>query len=70
MYNYACLLSRTGKVEESVAALREAVEGGYALDPSNVRWMQRDGDLGAARETESYARLVEEIRAGRHAVPR
>jgi hypothetical protein len=70
MYNYACLLSRMGKVEESVAALRAAVEGGYALDPSNVRWMQRDGDLAGARATEDFARLLEDIHAGHFSVPR
>ncbi|MCU0728381.1 MAG: hypothetical protein MUE73_21780 [Planctomycetes bacterium] len=70
MYNYACLLSRLGKVEESLAALREAVEGGYALDPGSVRWMQRDGDLMAVRATEGFARLMDEIRAGLHSLPR
>ncbi len=69
-YNYACLLSRVGALREALTALRTAVEGGYALDPSNVAWMDRDRDLAALRATDGYRRLREEIREGRHGRPR
>jgi tetratricopeptide (TPR) repeat protein len=62
-YNLACALARLGRVSEALVSLETAVETGYGLDPSNLRWMERDGDLAAVRKTAGYQRLIEKLKA-------
>ena len=52
-----------GRPENSRAAFRAAIEAGYGLDPSNIRWMERDADLSAVRKLPEYQALLTKLRA-------
>jgi len=56
-YNMACVYSRWGRVEESVAWLRRAVEKGF----SNRDMIRTDEDLENIRDTEYYRKLVGDL---------
>ena len=58
-YDQACLYSRMGRLEESVAALRKAFEKGYR-DFSHIRL---DDDMDAMRELPEFKALVAEYEA-------
>ncbi|HUT59571.1 MAG TPA: PDZ domain-containing protein [Phycisphaerae bacterium] len=53
-YNLACLQCRTGRTDEALQSLQQAVEKGY----SELRHMERDDDLKALRPTEGYKRIL------------
>ena len=57
-YNLACIAALTGKPDEAVAQLREAMEGGF-LD---VDWREEDGDLESLRDRADYRALRDEMR--------
>ncbi len=58
-YDQACLYSRMGRLEESVAALRKAFEKGYR-DFSHIRL---DDDMDAVRELPEFKALIAEYEA-------
>lgn len=60
-YDQACLYSRMGRLEESVAALRKAFEKGYR-DFSHIRL---DDDMDAVRELPEFKALIAEYEAVR-----
>lgn len=57
-YDKACLLARMGRKQESLDALRQAVEHGYC------QWvhMEHDDDLDAIRDMNGYKAIIAEIR--------
>lgn len=58
-YDQACLYSRMGRLEESIAALRKSFEKGY-LSFSHIRL---DDDLDAVRDLPEFKALMEEYEA-------
>lgn len=56
-YNLACSLARMGQIEESLSALRAALERGYA----DFSYLQRDVDLEALRCRPAYDKLLREF---------
>ena len=58
-YDQACLYSRMGRLEESVAALRKAFEKGYR-DFSHIRL---DDDMDAVRELPEFKALIAKYEA-------
>ncbi len=61
-YNLACAQARLGRVHEALVSLVKAIHAGYGWDPSNIRWMERDGDLEGVRKLEAYQTLLKELR--------
>ena len=57
-YDKACLMSRMGKLSESVEALRKAFELGYTA----IGHVEHDDDLDAVREREDFKELVSTYR--------
>jgi clan AA aspartic protease (TIGR02281 family) len=57
-YDMACLLSRMGKCDESVAALRTSFEKGYRSFPH----IEHDDDMDAVRDREDFKALIQEYR--------
>lgn len=55
-YDMACLLSRMGKCDESVAALRTSFEKGYRSFPH----IEHDDDMDAVRDREDFKALIQE----------
>ena len=55
-YDMACLLSRMGKCDESVTALRTSFEKGYRSFPH----IEHDNDLDAVRDREDFKALIQE----------
>jgi tetratricopeptide (TPR) repeat protein len=62
-YNLGCSYSLLGRLEESLEALRKAVDLGYA----DFRHMFRDEDLANVRATEEFKALMRRIRDERTA---
>jgi len=62
-YNLACMLARSGRPEEAVAAFARSAELGFAF-PSTVL---RDADLDAIRERDGFAAALERIRRNNQA---
>ncbi len=58
LYNLGCCLSRVGRLEEAVAALRRAADAGLLSYPE----MARDDDLAPVREREDFKALIEYMR--------
>lgn len=58
-YDQACLYSRMGRLEESVAALRKSFEKGYR----SFSHIRLDDDMDAVRELPEFKALVEEYEA-------
>ena len=58
VYNLACMLSRSGRREEAVAALALSAELGFAFTST----LLRDEDLDAIREQAGFAAAVERVR--------
>ena len=58
-YDKACLLSRMGKLNESIAALRTAFEKGYR----SFSHIRLDDDMDAVRDLPEFKALVEEYEA-------
>ncbi len=58
-YDKACLYSRMGRLEESVAALRNSFEKGYR----SFAHIRHDDDLDAVRELPEFKALMEEYEA-------
>lgn len=58
-YDKACLLSRMGRGEESVAALAKSFDLGY----SHLAHVEHDDDLDFIRDREDYRSLMEKSRA-------
>jgi tetratricopeptide (TPR) repeat protein len=54
IYNLACLHAGSGRTEEAVRSLAEAVR----LNPHLVDWSRKDRDLDPIRGEEAYAELV------------
>ena len=54
-YNLASAHARQGEVEESIAALRDAIDRGF----TDKLTLVRDPDLGAIRGTDDYKELIE-----------
>jgi HEAT repeat protein len=53
-YNLACLSARSGKKEEAIGQLREAVRSGF----KDRDWILRDKDLDPLRAEEGYKKLI------------
>jgi len=62
-YNLACAQSRLGRVQQAFVSLKRAINAGYGWDPSNIGWMERDGDLEEVRKLEAYQKLLKELLA-------
>lgn len=58
-YDQACLYSRMGRFEESIAALRKSFEKGYR----SFSHIRLDDDMDAVRELPEFKALVEEYEA-------
>jgi clan AA aspartic protease (TIGR02281 family) len=58
-YDQACLYSRMGRLEESIAALRKSFEKGYR----SFSHIRLDDDMDAVRELPEFKALVEEYEA-------
>ena len=58
-YDQACLYSRMGRLEESIAALRKSFEKGYRSF-AHIRY---DDDMDAVRELPEFKALIEEYEA-------
>lgn len=56
-YNLACSQSLTGDLAGAFAALRKAIDLGYA----DVDWLLRDEDLAALRGDERFAELLKQL---------
>ncbi|MGC3970814.1 MAG: hypothetical protein QM775_26830 [Pirellulales bacterium] len=57
LYNLACSLSRNEHFEESLVALRKALELGY----DDFEYLELDGDFDSLRSDPRYQSLVEEF---------
>lgn len=64
-YNLACARARQDKGEQAIAALRDAVEGGF----HDAAHMQADPDLESLRERPDFQALLARARALREAEP-
>jgi len=60
-YNLACVYAQTGKLESSMASLKEAVRLGF----DNVALLDSDGDLDPLRADQNFMSLVETVSANR-----
>lgn len=58
-YNLACSLSLSGKTDEAIAALKEAIALGY----NDAQWLEKDRDLKALRGLPEFANLIEQIKS-------
>lgn len=58
-YDKSCLLARMGRLDESVAALRNAFEKGYR----SFAHIEHDDDIDAIRELPEFKYLIEEYKA-------
>jgi tetratricopeptide (TPR) repeat protein len=61
-YNLACALARDGQPDAAMQSLRLAVRYGYGKDPSQITWLERDGDLESLRDLPEFEALVREAR--------
>jgi tetratricopeptide (TPR) repeat protein len=58
VYNLACALAQTGRIEEAMAALDDAADAGFM----DFRHMQKDPDLVPLRGRAEFAALIERLR--------
>ena len=54
-YNAACMYSTLGETSQAIAALRQAVEAGYA----NFGWMRNDPDFVSLRDNPEFIELMQ-----------
>jgi adenylate cyclase len=54
-YNAACMYASLGETSQTIAALRQAIEAGYA----NFGWMRNDPDFTSLRENPEFIELMQ-----------
>ena len=54
-YNAACMYSNLGETSQTIAALRQAIEAGYA----NFGWMRNDPDFASLRDNPEFIELMQ-----------
>jgi tetratricopeptide (TPR) repeat protein len=54
-YNAACMYSNLGETSQTIAALRQAIEAGYA----NFGWMRNDPDFASLRDNPEFIELLQ-----------
>jgi non-specific serine/threonine protein kinase/serine/threonine-protein kinase len=66
VYNLACLAALTGRKDEALSLLREAVEHGYPADPAEV---ESDDDLKSVNDDPRFKQIVADARQRTAASP-
>ena len=54
-YNAACMYSTLGETSQAIAALRQAIEAGYA----QFGWMRNDPDFASLRDNPEFIELLQ-----------